>query len=90
LPNGRLLIFKKAAVRSDLAASGLGAQFYQLAEGWGRTNGFDGMILETVREAEWLYNWYSRLGFQPIGNYQYPGSKVETILMLKLFSKENK
>jgi hypothetical protein len=87
LPVGRLLVFKKAAVKRDTANSGLGFELYALAEKTGRENGYSGMVLETVKEADWLYDWYVRLGFRPIGSYRYPGRQVDTILMIKPFSE---
>lgn len=85
LPAGRLLVFKKAAVRRDLAGSGLGRRLYGLAERTGRDGGYAGMALETVKEAAWLYDWYRRLGFKPIGAYRYPGGELDTVLMIKPF-----
>lgn len=85
LPSGRLLVFRKAAVALDAAKSGLGSKLYTLAEGFGRENGYSGMVLQTVKEAGWLYDWYVRLGFKPIGTYRYPGREVDTILMIKSF-----
>jgi predicted N-acetyltransferase YhbS len=87
LPSGRLLVFKKAAVRRDAANSGLGSELYALAEKTGRENGYSGMVLETAKAAGWLYDWYVRLGFKPIGSYRYPGSQVDTILMIKPFGR---
>ena len=87
LPSGRLLVFKKAAVKRDAANSGLGSELYALAEKTGRENGYSGMVLETVKEAGWLYDWYVRLGFRPIASYRYPGRQIDTILMIKPFSE---
>lgn len=87
LPAGGLLVFKKAAVRRDLAGSGLGRRLYGLAERTGRDDGYAGMALETVKEAAWLYEWYLRLGFKPVGSYRYPGSDVDTVLMIKPFQR---
>jgi hypothetical protein len=90
LPMGQFLIFRKAAVRPDLANSGLGNKLYQIAEGCGRELGYSGMVVETVREAKWLYDWYVRIGFQEVAKYFYPKGQVETVLMVKIFSKETK
>jgi GNAT superfamily N-acetyltransferase len=86
VPSGALLVFKKAAVKRDAANSGLGSKLYTLAEKTARSNGYSGMVIETVKEAAWLYEWYLRLGFKPIGSYRYPGSQVDTILMIKPFN----
>ncbi len=85
VPKGRLLVFKKAAVKRDTANAGLGSELYALAEKNARDNGYAGMVLETVKEAGWLYDWYVRLGFKPIGVYRFPGRQVDTILMVKVF-----
>jgi hypothetical protein len=85
LPSARLLIFKKAAVRRETSNSGLGGMLYALAEKSGRAAGYSGMALETVEEAEWLYDWYHGLGFKAIGSRRYSASAVDTILMIKPF-----
>jgi GNAT superfamily N-acetyltransferase len=87
--NQPFLIFKKLAVSPDYSKLGLGNQLYQISESIGRANGYSGIILETVKDANWLYEWYVRLGFSPIGSHKYTGSQVETILMAKPFNKES-
>jgi predicted N-acetyltransferase YhbS len=89
LPSGPLLVFKKAAVQRDAANSGLGSKLYALAERHARNEGYAGTVLETVKEAGWLYDWYMRLGFKPIGSHRYPGRQVDTILMVKPFQGDN-
>lgn len=88
LPSGRLLVFKKAAVRRDTANAGLGSALYALAEKTARNEGYAGMVLGTVREAGWLYDWYVRLGFTPLGSYRYPNRQVDTVLMIKAFQSD--
>lgn len=91
LCDGRYLVFKKAAVSPSNSRKGLGRTMYDIAERKAKDYGFDGMALETVREADWLYQWYIDLGFNPIGKYIYhPGGTIETILMIKLFSNSNR
>ena len=85
LPSGRMLVFKKAAVKREQANSGLGGRLYALAEEAARENGCAGMILETVKEARWLYEWYVRLGFKMIASYRTPGRQVDTVVMIKPF-----
>jgi predicted N-acetyltransferase YhbS len=83
--DNKLLVFKKAAVRPVHSNQGLGRAMYEFAENFGKQNGYDGIVIETVQNAEWLYRWYLDLGFTPIGKYIYPSSAVETILMIKIF-----
>jgi hypothetical protein len=85
LPSGPLLVFKKAAVKRGAANSGLGTELYALAEAAARENGYAGMILETVKEAGWLYDWYVRIGFKQIGSLRYPNRSIDTVLMIKPF-----
>jgi len=85
LPSGRMLVFKKAAVKREQANSGLGRRLYGLAEDAARKNGCAGMILETVKEARWLYEWYVRLGFKMIASYRTPGRQIDTVVMIKPF-----
>jgi GNAT superfamily N-acetyltransferase len=79
------LIFKRLAVEPFLGRQGIGRALYNFAEGFARECRFDGMALETVKEAGWLYQWYRDLGFESIGEYRYPGSALSTILMTKSF-----
>lgn len=81
----KLLVFKKAAVKQQWASSGVGTTLYQLAEDFARDNGFGGMVLETTRETDWLFNWYVRLGFTPVGSHRYPKSDLDTVLLIKSF-----
>ncbi len=79
------LIFKKAAVRRDVAGFGLGLHLYKMAESIARKHGFAGMLVETVYETQWLYNWYVKLGYEKVGSYRYSNGQVDTVLMIKLF-----
>lgn len=83
---GPRLVFKKAAVAPGHAQAGLGRALYDLAERAAREAGYPGMALETVAEAAWLYDWYLRLGFTPVGRCRYPGSALDTLLMVKDFA----
>jgi predicted N-acetyltransferase YhbS len=85
IKRGKYLVFKKLAVDPSIGRSGLGRFLYQTAEKMARANGYSGMILETVREATWLFHWYENLGFSVIGSHRYPGSQVDTLLMIKNF-----
>ncbi len=90
LPSGKLLVFKRTAVRSDLTNLGLGRGLYDMAEQIAHLQGYAGMILETVKETEWLFNWYVSLGYQPIGSFRYPDGQVDTILLIKPFVEVTK
>jgi hypothetical protein len=89
-PPGRLLMFRKAAVNRDTANAGLGSAFYALSETFARENNYSGMVLETVKEAGWLYDWYRNLGFYPVGSYRPLGAQVDTVLMIKPFNSNEK
>ena len=83
--SGKYLVFKKLAVCPSIGRSGLGLHFYQMAEKEARSAGYVGVVLETVREAQWLFHWYEKLGFLVIGTNRYPGSPIDTLLMIKNF-----
>ncbi|MCB1025881.1 MAG: hypothetical protein KDB79_15910 [Acidobacteria bacterium] len=82
---GRYLEFKKLAVDPSLGRRGIGLALYMIAEEYARAHGYDGMILETVKEATWLYEWYLDLGYKVYGGHVYGGSGLETLLMIKRF-----
>lgn len=83
--SGRYLEFKKLAVAPELFGQGIGRTLYDIAEEYARTRGYDGVVLETVKEATWLYDWYIGMGFKVVGKYVYPNSKFETLLLAKKF-----
>lgn len=83
--NGRYLEFKKFATDPSISKQGLGKQLYLMAENYARANGFDGVVLETVYECRWLYEWYLEMGFQVVGKHRYPGSKLDTLILVKRF-----
>jgi predicted N-acetyltransferase YhbS len=85
LRSGKYLVFKKLAVDPSIGRLGLGLNLYQTAETMARTNGYVGMVIETVKEATWLYEWYQKLGFSTVGSHRYSGSQVDTLLMIKNF-----
>jgi len=85
IKKGKYLVFKKLAVDPLIGRSGLGRFLYQATEEMARANGYSGVVLETVREASWLSHWYENLGFSVIGSHRYPGSQVDTLLMVKNF-----
>lgn len=80
-----MLLFEKLAVQPALAQRGIGTAIYHMIEAIARHHRADGLAIETVAEATWLYQWYSRLGFQVIGSLRYPGSKLNTLLMISRF-----
>jgi predicted N-acetyltransferase YhbS len=87
LSGTHFLIFKKLAVHPSLPRSGLGKAILHLAEVMAYQYHFDGIILETVEDADWLYDWYLNENFKTIGTYTYPSRPLQTLLMLKSFNE---
>ncbi len=87
--DGKYLVFKKLAISPSLQKAGLGRKLYDFAEEYGRTKAFKGMMLETIVEADWLYQWYINMGFEVIGGVTYAGSEIETLLLRKFFDRKN-
>lgn len=83
LMNNRFLIVKRIATIPNTGRSGLGKSILRFAENLARSFKMDGVVLETVKEAQWLYDWYKNESYQTIGIYQYPGRPIETLLMYK-------
>ncbi len=83
LKNNRFLVVKRIATIPDSGRSGLGKSILRFAENLARTLKMDGVVLETVKEVRWLYEWYKTESYQTIGIYQYPGRPLETLLMHK-------
>ena len=81
--DANLLIFKKLAVHPKYANSGIGKAILKKVEEMAIEYNFDGVLLETVEDADWLYNWYLNENFSPIGHYTYPSRPLVTVLMFK-------
>jgi predicted N-acetyltransferase YhbS len=88
LTDAKFLIFKKIAVHPNLSRTGLGKAILHMAEVIAHQYHFDGILLETVQDADWLYDWYLNEDFKIIGTYTYPSRPLQTVLMLKSFEKE--
>lgn len=85
----QVLIFKKLAVHPNFARKGIGKSIFQSIEKLAVSNKFNGICLETVKEATWLYDWYLLEGFKPIGTFNYPSRPLSTVLMYKLIGTQN-
>ena len=79
---GIYLEFKKLAVAPELLKQGIGQEIYKIAENLGKVINYQGMALETVKEAKWLYEWYLKLGYSIAGKYKYGSSSLETLLLV--------
>lgn len=86
----RFLIFKKLAIHPNVSRSGLGRSVLKMAEQMASDLNLDGVVLETVQDADWLYDWYANENYQTIGFYTYPSRPLETVLMLKPFKNEGR
>ena len=86
---GKFLVIKKFAVKQGVAKKGLGLKILKELESLAPRLGFGGTVLETVREAEWLYLWYLQQGYKVIGSHTYSNSKYETVAMLKRNESED-
>lgn len=84
ISKSRFLILKKLAVHPGIARSGLGRSVLKMTEKMARDLDLDGVLLETVRDADWLYDWYANEEYQTIGFYTYPSRPLETVLMVKV------
>jgi hypothetical protein len=88
ISNSRFLVFKKFAIHPNSSRIGLGLLVLKMAEQMAHDLKFEGVILETVQEANWLFDWYKNENYQTIGYYTYPSRPIETLLMLKMFKNE--
>lgn len=89
LKNHRFLIIKRIATHPDTGRSGLGTSILRFAENLALALKLDGVVLETVKETQWLYDWYTNENYQTIGIYHYHSRPIETVLKLKMFSDES-
>lgn len=80
--SGTYFVFKKLVVSPDYSKKHIGTSLIETAFKLASTFRFSGIAIESVREAGWLFSWYEKLGFIPIGWYRYPKSTLDTILLL--------
>ena len=85
LNNHRFLIIKRIATHPGISRSGLGTSVLRFAENLALALNLDGVALETVKETQWLYDWYTHKNYLTIGTYQYPSRPIETVLKVKTF-----
>lgn len=79
----RFLVLKKLAIATEKEKRGLGFIIFKMIYNLACEKSFDGILIETVAEARAVYRWYRSLRFYVIGDCQYPGSELATLLMLK-------
>lgn len=89
LQDHRFLIIKRIATHPRIVRSGLGTSILHFAENLALTLKLDGVALETVKETQWLYRWYTKESYQTIGLYHYPSRPINTVLKIKMFNDEN-
>lgn len=83
-----LIFTTPLATHPGMARSGLGTSILRFAENLALALKLDGVVLETVKETQWLYDWYTNENYQTIGIYHYPSRPIETVLKLKMIGAE--
>ncbi len=76
----------RLAVDRKYARGGLGRRIMDAVGAHMQAAGSQGIVLDTQRNTEWLYQWYQRQGFETLGDSR-PTSPHDpvTVLMLRVF-----
>jgi ribosomal protein S18 acetylase RimI-like enzyme len=82
--NRKTLYVGKFAVHPELKNQGLGARLIDYVEGIAKSEGYDGLQLDTAKPAEHLVSWYQRLGYRIVGETRYEGKTYESWIFEKL------
>lgn len=73
------------AVLPELKKSGLGSFLMAYCEQKSRSDGFEGVQLDTAIPATHLVNWYLRLGYNVVGEIHWDGKTYRSYIFEKIF-----
>ncbi len=73
------------AVKPSLKKSGLGTWLMDYCENLAKSEGFEGLQLDTAKPAEHLVQWYLSRGFKIVGELRWDGKTYESFIFEKLF-----
>lgn len=73
------------AVKSALKKMGLGTMLMDYCENLAKSEGFEGLQLDTAKPAEHLVKWYQSRGFKIVGEVKWDGKSYESYIFEKLF-----
>ncbi len=74
---------RQFGVEPQLQGRGIGQALVSTCEAWARENGFRELALDTAEPARHLVQFYSRLGFGPVGSVQWSGKVYRSVVMSK-------
>ena len=66
---------------------GLGRRLVQACEDWARDNGYRFMALDTAEPATELHALYRRMGYEHVGDVQWPGKRYRSVIMRKTLDR---
>jgi ribosomal protein S18 acetylase RimI-like enzyme len=72
-------------VLPEYKGAGLGTMLMEYCESVAKSEGFEGIQLDTAIPAKHLVDWYLRRGYQIVGKEQYEGKNYESYVFEKLF-----
>lgn len=72
---------RQLAVEPDFRGKGIGLQLIRCCQAWARDQGFEELALDTALRATHLVSLYTRLGFKPVGQVQWPGKTYESVVL---------
>ena len=75
---------RQFGVDPDFRGEGIGLRLIQTCEQWARSHRFQELALDTARAATHLISLYTRLGYAPVGEVQWPGKVYESVVLSKI------
>lgn len=82
LHHNKFLFSYSFAVEPEMAKKGFGSTMVEYCYSAINKQGYDGFMLETGKDADWLVEWYKKLGFQIIGEGTIKSLGTNTVLMV--------
>lgn len=74
---------RQLGVEPDFRGKGIGLQLIRCCQAWARDQGYEELALDTAKQATPLVKLYTRLGFKPVGQVQWPGKNYESVVLSK-------
>lgn len=73
------------AVKTQFKKNGFGNFLMDYCENLAKTEGFDGIQLDTAQPAVHLVNWYLKRGYSIVGETKWEGKTYESYVFEKIF-----
>ncbi|MCP5464759.1 MAG: hypothetical protein H7A33_07035 [Deltaproteobacteria bacterium] len=82
IQNRKIVYGYSLAIFPEFSKTGVGLSFIDFCWQIFKSKGYEGGLLETAKESDWLIEWYKKLGFKIIAESSEPRLGVTTVMMM--------